>query len=246
MTSSEDFFRSSASYYTDYRKPLPNQLFSLIREKFKLTGDGSLVDIGCGTGQLALPLRGDFRTIVGVDLSEVMIESAWQRATELKASNAEFLVMPGEEIDSLPESFDLVTFGSSIHWMDISKTLTASYKLLKDDGGVAIIGMRSIWGGSDEWEQAVVRVVQKWMGTERRAGSSTFQISTKTDVTFEESLELAGFSVFSSGVVDASYSVDIPFIIGHLYTTSYCNRDLLGENVNAFEGELTDELLRLD
>jgi hypothetical protein len=52
--------------------------------------------------------------------------------------------------------------------------------------------------------------------------------------------------VFSSGVVDASYSVDIPFIIGHLYTTSYCNRDLLGENVNAFEGELTDELLRLD
>ncbi len=82
--------------------------------------------------------------------------------------------MAGGEIGSLSNPVDLVTIGSALHWMDIQKTLSAASELLRSGGGITLLDMRSIWGGSSDWEQAVVRVVQKWMGTERRAGSGTF------------------------------------------------------------------------
>jgi len=240
----EDKFESSASYYSEYRKPYPELLFRRIRDQFGLDGRGALLDVGCGTGQIALPLSVDFERIVGVDLSANMIEMAKLNADSIGATHAEFHVMPGEEISSLRGSgtFRLATYASALHWMDIPKTLTASHDLLTDDGGVAILGMRSIWGGESDWEQAVVRVVQSWMGTDRRAGAGTF---SQPSVPFVQALVDAGFSAFDDNVVEAQYTVDIPFIIGHLYTTSYCNRELLGENVDEFEHELTHALLEL-
>ncbi len=237
---SAGMFSSSASYYTDFRKPYPDELISLVRERFQLNGGGVLLDVGCGTGQLLIPLSGDFNRVIGVDVSVEMIDFAQQRALECRVGNAEFLTMAGEEIGTLPGEIDLVTFGSAIHWMDIPRTLTAARAIIKPDGGVAILGMRSIWGGESEWEQTVVQVVQKWMGESRRAGSGTFN---RPDVTYAETLAEAGFSVFEEGIINAEYTLDLPFIIGHLYTTSYCNRELLGEDVVEFEHELTHSLL---
>ena len=243
--SSEDYFRSSAGYYTDYRKPYPAALFEPMRGSFQTGSENALLDVGCGTGQIALPLRDDFGRVVGVDLSQEMIDYVNQRSEELGATNTEFIQLAGEEIGSLTGPFDLITYGSALHWMDIRRSLAACGDLLSEGGGVAILAMSSIWGGKADWEQAVVRVVQKWMGDDRRAGSSTFNSSTN-GVSFEDALVNAGFDIFNSGVVEASYSVDIPFIIGHLYTTSYCNRDLLGENVEAFERDLSQTLLELN
>jgi hypothetical protein len=174
-----------------------------------------------------------------------MIDRARTETASLGIEHVEFSVLSGDEIGSLPDKFDLVAYGSSLHWMDIHKTLTASFNLLNDDGGVAILWMRSIWGGKSEWEQAVVRMVQRWMGTDRKAGSSTFSSSVSSSVSFEDALVGAGFSVFDNGVVEADYTLDIPFILGHLYSTSYCNRELLGDDVFEFEHDLTHVLLEM-
>ena len=235
---SEDMFSAAAGYYTGYRKPYPEKLFDLVRSSFNLDGSGDLLDVGCGTGQVAVPMSGDFATVLGVDISTEMIASARDRALAVGISNVEFSVMAGEEIGSFSGLSDLITFGSALHWMDISKTLELAAGLLRPGGGIALLDMRSIWGGTTDWEQAVVQVVQKWMGTERKAGSSTFQASTNPKVSYEDALESAGLGVFDSGSIETSYMVDIPFIIGHLYTTSYCNKDLLGRDAPMFEQEL--------
>lgn len=235
---SEDKFSSAAGYYTDYRKPYPAKLFDLVRSSFNLDGSGELLDVGCGTGQIAVPMSGDFARILGVDISTEMINNARNHALATGISNVEFSVMPAEEIGSISGPFDLVTFGSALHWMDIAQTLALAAGLLRLGGGVALLDMRSIWGGSTDWEQTVVQVVQKWMRTERKAGSSTFQASTNPKISYEDALETAGLDVFDSGSIETSYLVDIPFIIGHLYTTSYCNKDLLGSDAPTFEQEL--------
>ncbi|MDA1280057.1 MAG: hypothetical protein O3B95_08455 [Chloroflexi bacterium] len=154
--------------------------------------------------------------------------------------------MPGEQIGSLSGDFKLVTYGSSLHWMNIPVTLNAASNSLGSHGGIAVLGMRSVWGGESEWEQKIVSVVQKWLGEDRRAGSSTFDTSTDNKIRFEDALADAGLTVFDIGNVDAECSVDVPFILGHLYTTSYCNRQLLGDNISEFERELTQELEKLD
>ncbi len=179
---SEDMFESSASYYTEYRKPYPGLLFRRVREQFQLNGSGVLLDVGCGTGQITLPLSTYFDSVIGVDISEDMVAAARLNAANQKITNAEFHAMPGEDISSLADrgEFRLVTYGSALHWMDIPKTLGASHVLLGEEGGVAVLGMRSIWGGKSDWELAVVRVVQKWLGEGRRAGSGTFSQPRKS------------------------------------------------------------------
>ena len=172
-----------------------------------------------------------------------MVENANLNAAAQNINDAEFHAMPGEEISSLEGTFKLVTFGSALHWMDIPKTLGASSDLLSDDGGVVILGMRSIWGGKSDWERVVVRIIQKWMGSERRAGSTTFN---QPGVSFVHGLTEAEFSVFEENSLEAEYTVDVPFILGHLYTTSYCNRDLLGDSVDDFETDLNEQLLGIN
>ena len=76
----EDIFRSSARYYTEFRKPYPELLFTRIRDHYRLSGQGALLDIDCGTGQIALPLSQYFDRVVGVDISENMVEHARQNA----------------------------------------------------------------------------------------------------------------------------------------------------------------------
>ena len=245
-TEREKIFRSPAGYYTEFRKPYPQEIFDLVHDRFQPDGQGDLLDVGCGTGQVALPLNRWFRRVVGVDLSEEMVSHARRNAIGQQVDNAEFHVMPGEDVSSLAGEFTLVTYGSALHWMDIPATLAASSSLLAPGGGVAVLGMRSIWGGESGWEQTVVRVVQRWMEQERRAGTGTFSTSIQGDVRFEDALAVAGFDVFESGNVEAHHSVDVKFILGHLYTTSYCNRDQLGDRINDFEEDMARELQQID
>jgi len=184
--------------------------------------------------------------VIGVDLSEEMVGHARQNAIDQQIDNAIFQILAGEDISSLAGEFTLVTYGSALHWMDIPKTLAASHSVLAPSGGVAILGMRSIWGGKSDWEQAVVRVVQRWMGQDRRAGTGIFGTSIQADIRFEDALNEAGFDVFDTGAVGTQYTVDLEFILGHLYTTSYCNRDVLGDRVGEFEEDLSRELRQLD
>ena len=241
----EDIFQSSAGYFTEFRKPYPERMFDLARDKFQLDRQGDLLDVGCGTGQIALPLSKWFRRVVGVDLSAEMVGYARQNAIEQKIDNAEFHVLDGEDISSVAGEFRLVSYGSALHWMDIPKTLAGGNSLLAPGGGVAILGMRSIWGGESAWEQTVVQVVRRWMGQDRLAGTGTFDMSIQGDIRFEDALDDAGFDVFDSGAIEARYTVDAEFILGHLYATSYCNRDLLGDRVEEFEEDMAQELQHL-
>lgn len=72
-----------------------------------------LVDLGCGPGKIAAALAGDFANVIAIDPAIAMIETA-------KASNPQpnisWMHSSAEEA-ALPDDIDLVTAGTSIHWM---------------------------------------------------------------------------------------------------------------------------------
>jgi SAM-dependent methyltransferase len=76
-----------------------------------ITG-ASILDIGCGTGIWSLGLASDAERIVGLDVSESMVECAVHNCEAAGIRNAEFVVadwkdmVPGEGI--LSERFDIV------------------------------------------------------------------------------------------------------------------------------------------
>ena len=74
-----DFFLGTAEYYERYRVPYPQEAFGWIVDEYRLDGRGRLLDGGCGTGQVALPLSRWFDEIVVVDLDQEMLRIAEHR-----------------------------------------------------------------------------------------------------------------------------------------------------------------------
>lgn len=72
-----------------------------------------LVDLGCGPGKIAAALAGKFTDVIAIDPAIAMIETA--KATNPQP-NIRWLHASAEEA-ALPDDIDLVTAGTSIHWM---------------------------------------------------------------------------------------------------------------------------------
>ncbi len=105
----------------------------------------SILDLGCGTGQLLVRLAEEFPDAhtTGLDYSASMLTRARNRApSSLVHADAEYLPFA-------PESFDLVTCTESFHWyLDQASTLGQVARLLRP-GGMAVIGSIAAFGRLD-------------------------------------------------------------------------------------------------
>jgi len=67
----------------------------------------SALDFGCGVGRVLLPLAKRCRTVVGVDVSEGMLQRTRERCESLKIGNVQ-LVQGDDQLSRVKDSFDLV------------------------------------------------------------------------------------------------------------------------------------------
>ena len=61
----KDLFEGTAWYYSRYRPLYPASLIRYLIGNFPLDGKGQMLDLGCGTGQLAFKFSDWFEGIVG-------------------------------------------------------------------------------------------------------------------------------------------------------------------------------------
>ncbi|MFN7813483.1 MAG: class I SAM-dependent methyltransferase [Planctomycetia bacterium] len=78
---------------------------------------GRVLDIGCGTGDLAIWLAEQGRTVTGVDFLAVPLARAREKAAALGVQ-ANFLQMDARAVGTLPERFDAVTDCGLFHSFD--------------------------------------------------------------------------------------------------------------------------------
>jgi tRNA/tmRNA/rRNA uracil-C5-methylase (TrmA/RlmC/RlmD family) len=62
----DDLFTGTADYYARYRPRYPERLLQDIRELVEGVQAEYLVDWGCGTGEVALPLSPSFKRITAI------------------------------------------------------------------------------------------------------------------------------------------------------------------------------------
>ena len=87
-------------------------------EKIKFSGKESLLDIGCGNGAVSALLAGNIPdgSVVGIDSSESMIESAKQRFPVSMYLNLNFCVMDAAH-RNFTDKFDVAFSNASLHWI---------------------------------------------------------------------------------------------------------------------------------
>lgn len=241
MGYNDQLFSGTATYYSRYRIPYPKELLDKIRREWQAQGDARLLDLGCGTGQLAIPLHKTFSEVVGIDISKEMVEEASRICSEQDVKNVRFLVMESEQMDQGLGRFDFITCGNAFHWMDQKVVLKKAYAVLNPAGEMAIFAGGSIWTGKQEWQKATLKIIKKWLGEKRKAGSRSYSASNKS---FEALIHESEFRLVEKGKVSFLHTWRVESLIGYLYSTSYCKQDLLGGNKDAFEADLKEVLLK--
>ncbi len=241
---SQDPFDGTAGYYARYRYDYPDEIAEIVATTFGLDGTGRLLDVGCGTGKLTFLLKPMFQEAVGIDRSAGMLAEAERQATSRGVSGMKWVLGSAEDATEGLGEFRLVSCGEAFHWMDREKALITWHGLLEKQGGLAIV---STGGGSasgpEPWQQAMWEVIHRWLGPRRRNADWQERIVKR----HEEVIEASGlFQLVSYSHVDHTGVRDLDSVLGFLYSTSFCNKGLLGENVPRFEEDLRRSLLQVE
>jgi SAM-dependent methyltransferase len=86
-------------WYEEFR-PALNEEEARVLERFLGPGDGRCLDVGCGTGVAAETLRRLGWTVVGVDVSEAMLERARARGIDVVQTSGDTLPFEDASFDA--------------------------------------------------------------------------------------------------------------------------------------------------
>jgi 2-polyprenyl-3-methyl-5-hydroxy-6-metoxy-1,4-benzoquinol methylase len=140
-----DYFKTHAE---DWQRKAVDDAYSLIENRHLAVLEtmkgypkgSSLLDVGCGTGQLAVEASRIGWTATGIDFAQEMIDVC--RANNLSAkTNAEFICSSIFEADLKPRSFDVISAQGFIEYISLSQLdsfLDLVRTTLKPNGAIAL------------------------------------------------------------------------------------------------------------
>ena len=241
MEHANDLFLGAGEYYQRYRVPYPREVFDWIAGEYRLDGRGRLLDGGCGTGQVALPLSGWFNEVIAIDPDREMLQVAERAARDHGIANVSFLNLKTEDLPDAVAPLRLATFGASFHWMDRILVANRLHKLMEPTGGLVALSPSSFWLGREPWQQVVIQTIKDWLGEQRRAGAGVF----KAAPLHQECLAQTPFSDIKAIVIHKTHIWTADSIVGYLYSTSFASHAVLGNLRQSFEDDLRERLSRL-
>jgi SAM-dependent methyltransferase len=115
-------------------------------------GPGDMViDLGCGNGQISVPLAKQGAEVLGIDVSPAMADQLRAEARRQGLSTLDAIALPVEELDLPPASADLVVSSYALHHLrdpDKARLVAAALTWLRPGGRLLIADMMLGRGGS--------------------------------------------------------------------------------------------------
>ena len=193
-----EFSGEIAELYDRYRHGYPAVTLEAIIRHLGVSRNDVAVDIGCGTGQLTIPLAQRTRAVLGVDPETDMLCGAHRRATDAGVHNAAWMLGTEQSVPLLrrllgERSVAVVTVAQALHWMDHRALFATVRPLLRDGGGIAVVtnGI-PLWLQDTGWSRAVKTFLEHWLDTSLTARCGTDQASQRR---YTSDLQRAGYQV---------------------------------------------------
>lgn len=213
---------SKQSDYYKYRTPYLPKLFAQICEDLDIGEETSLMDLGCGSGEVSNILSNHAGKIYGIDGSSEMIAHA------PKKENIEYQVVDLNNSNPMIEKpVDHLFFGRSIHWFpaETLKRLT-NERLFNKNGKIVVCSTQ--WSPIGKWGRMYFKIKEQFI--------PLFENNSKQkhDFTGQINLGEAGFNPVKKYALKRTFKVDSKFMVGHTLATTY------GEKLVALENKLPE------
>ena len=206
-----------AENYARYRRGFPPSAVGLLVRALDLPRDAYVLDLGCGTGQLTLPLAGRFGRVLGADPEPDMLRLARTAARAAGVTSIGWLLAAESDLGTLPvlDGLDAVTISNAIHLMDAPALFATLAGRLSTRGRVAVVANGTpLWLQDSAWSRALRDHLERWLGRPLRSWCGLDPASREG---FRRQLHAAGFR---TAEVHLDYTERLSFehIVGNLYS----------------------------
>lgn len=242
------FYNNIAEIYASSRPPYPQELFTLILNQLPKNALNIYIDLGCGTGELLLPLSMHFKQCIGIDPDEDMLRVAADKMKKMNISNVQFARKTSEEyLTNMPKEIrlDLVTAGRSFHWMQQEVVAHEVYLRLIEGGMFVLLGEADggIWKRKTPWAQSVHKIILENF-PHKKAFVPAKGHSTSIEI-IRSNLKKIPFSKIEDFTIEVQQEWNISMILNLFYSGSGF-LDWLGTNKMEFESAVKDALIQLN
>jgi trans-aconitate methyltransferase len=230
------FSGRTADHYARYRRGYPPPVLDRLVADLRLTGDSTVLDLGCGTGLLTAPLGTRVRLAGGADPEPDMLAHA------PRTPNTIWLVAADRDLPTLKKLFrpDAITIAQALHLMDVDTVLSGAHELLVPGGRLAVIANGlPLWQQDTEWSRVLLRHVRRRFGA--RAGQAACGTSDSDRAAYRVKLEEHGYTDISTSAITSEHPLDSDEVVGGFF--SALDPDQVDELAGTdFESELRAEL----
>jgi SAM-dependent methyltransferase len=212
-------------------------------ERLPVSGTGRLLDLACGTGQIAFPLAGKFAETWAVDQEAESVAYGRAKADERGIANITWVTGAAESVE-LDRPFELISVGNAFHRLNRRLVAERMYSWLQPGGGAALLWGGLPWAGARPWQKAMAELFEDWMvktGTTDRVPAG-WEAAIDQDPN-EQLLGGAGFDYVGSFDFSVEQTWTVEMLTGFVYSTSVLNRAVLGDRIPEFEGEVAERLV---
>ena len=133
-------FGKTASDYAKHPAGFPYRFFDRLFKDGLVAEGNRVLDLGTGTGTVALGLAKRGCVVTGLDPSEAMLEQAKALAAA-EAVDIQFVQARAEQTDLPNGSFDVVVAGTCWHWFDRVIAAVEARRVLRPSGRLVIANL---------------------------------------------------------------------------------------------------------
>ncbi len=224
-------FASTVEFYSRYREPYSARFFPEVAHQLAFHGTESLLDIGCGPAPLAIGFAPFVNRCTGLDPEPAMLDAARHAAANAGIS----LALLAGRLEDLPstESFDILSIGRALHWLDRQTALPRLERLTAPGGKLLICAASSIETENTLWVRSYNQLRHAYTS---ESDESRYRIDARSF--FAES----PFHHLSDVTVNELRSVTIDDLVGRALSRSNTSPEVLGDRRDAFENEIREVL----
>ena len=234
-------FRNTVDAYRQYRLDYPPRLLDRLVALMGLKPGDAVLDLGCGPGNLAIPLAQAGMAVTALDPEPQMLEAAQAMAASAGLKIA-FARRGSGDLTATDGPFRLVVIGRAFHWMDRAATLDMLDRIVTPDGGVALFHDAHPPLDENAWYNVFGKLSEKYgrarMAHVKERGAGGHR-------RYEPFLFASAFSRIDGLSVIIRQPLSEDAVIGRAFSTSVCARDALGARAGDFERELRAALREL-
>jgi SAM-dependent methyltransferase len=239
-----DLYRGTAEHYDRFRHSYPDALIVDLVRRTAASGRGRLLDLACGTGQLAFALRDQFAEVWTVDQEPDMVAAVRSKAdARAGAERMVTVVSSAEALDVPAWHFSLVVIGNAFHRLPRDLVARLVYNWLAPGGFIALCWSSGPGVGPLDWQLVFGSLLRRW----QEALGASDRVPANWHVARQDRpdtvvLSEAGFDVVGRFEFPVEHRWTVPELAGYARSLSVFPAPALADHSAAFEASLAEEL----